>query len=81
MLTLDTVFKRLYDQYNEESDHRTAMLSSMLEPLLIGGLVAVILIAMYLPMFRLSNTLMGSEEMQVILRSAIFNLKKMCKNL
>ncbi|GAO31957.1 type II secretion system F family protein [Geofilum rubicundum] len=60
---LDTVFKRLYDQYNEESDHRTAMLSSMLEPLmivLIGGLVAVILIAMYLPMFRLSNTLMGS---------------------
>ncbi len=60
---LDTVFKRLYDQYNEESDHRTAILSSMLEPLmivLIGGLVAVILIAMYLPMFRLSNTLMGS---------------------
>lgn len=60
---LDSVFKRLYEQYTEESDHQTAMVSAMLEPLmivLIGGLVAVILIAMYLPMFKLSTTLMGT---------------------
>lgn len=61
--SLDVVFKRLYDQYSEESDHKTALLSAMLEPLmiiLIGGLVAVILIAMYLPMFKLSTSLMGA---------------------
>jgi type IV pilus assembly protein PilC len=59
---LDTIFKRLYEQYAEETDHKTALFSSMLEPLLIvvvGGMVAVILISMYLPMFRLGNSLMG----------------------
>lgn len=60
---LDTIFKRLYEQYTEDTDHQTALLSSMLEPLLIiliGGMVAVILIAMYLPMFKLGNSLMGA---------------------
>jgi type IV pilus assembly protein PilC len=59
---LDDIFKRLYEQYSEETDHQTAMLSNMLEPLLIvmiGGLVAVILVAMYLPMFKLGGTIMG----------------------
>jgi type IV pilus assembly protein PilC len=60
---LDAIFKRLYDQYSEDADHQTAMLSSMLEPLLIilvGGMVAVILVAMYLPMFKLGSSLMGA---------------------
>ncbi|MBR8534934.1 type II secretion system F family protein [Carboxylicivirga sediminis] len=60
---LDGIFKRLYEQYSEDTDHQTALMSSMLEPLLIiliGGMVAVILIAMYLPMFKLGNSLMGS---------------------
>ena len=59
---LDSIFKRLYEQYTEETDHQTALMSSLLEPLLIilvGGMVAVILIAMYLPMFKLGNSLMG----------------------
>ena len=59
---LDGIFKRLYEQYSEDTDHQTALMSSMLEPLLIvliGGMVAVILIAMYLPMFKLGNSLMG----------------------
>jgi type IV pilus assembly protein PilC len=59
---LDKVFKRLYDQYSEDVDHQMNLLSSMLEPLLIiliGVMVAVILISMYLPMFKLGNTLMG----------------------
>lgn len=59
---LETIFKRLYEQYTEETDHKTTLISSMLEPLLIvvvGGMVAVILISMYLPMFRLGNSLMG----------------------
>ena len=59
---LDGIFQRLYEQYTEDTDHQTAIMSSMLEPLLIiliGGMVAVILIAMYLPMFKLGNSLMG----------------------
>jgi len=60
---LDGIFKRLYEQYSEDTDHQTAIMSSLLEPLLIiliGGMVAVILIAMYLPMFKLGSSLMGS---------------------
>ena len=59
---LDSVFKRLYDQYSDDVDHQMSLLSSMLEPLLIvliGGMVAIILVAMYLPMFKLGNSLMG----------------------
>lgn len=60
---LEAIFKRLYEQYTEDTDHKTALVSSMLEPLLIvvvGGMVAVILISMYLPMFKLGNSLMGA---------------------
>jgi type IV pilus assembly protein PilC len=59
---LDDIFKRLYEQYSEETDHQTALLSTMLEPLLIvliGGMVAIILVAMYLPMFKLGGSIMG----------------------
>jgi type IV pilus assembly protein PilC len=57
---LDVIFKKLYDQYSSEADHRTTMMNAMLEPILIvmvGILVAVILIAMYLPMFKIGNSM------------------------
>lgn len=57
---LDVIFKKLYEQYSSEADHRTTMMNAMLEPLLIvlvGILVAVILIAMYLPMFKIGNSM------------------------
>lgn len=57
---LDVIFKKLYEQYSSEADHRTIMMNAMLEPLLIvivGILVAVILIAMYLPMFKIGNSM------------------------
>ena len=57
---LDIIFKKLYDQYSDEADHRTTMMNAMLEPILIvvvGCLVAVILIAMYLPMFKIGNSM------------------------
>jgi type IV pilus assembly protein PilC len=41
-------------------DYQTTALSSIIEPLfiiVIGALVGVILIAMYLPMFQMGNTL------------------------
>ena len=57
----ETIFQRLTDQYNEEIQYKSKMISSTIEPfiiLILGGIVAVILIAMYLPMFKLS-TVMG----------------------
>lgn len=54
------IFERLTTQYNEEIQHKSKMLSTVLEPLIIvflGAFVAIILIAMYLPMFTLSTVL------------------------
>ena len=54
------IFERLTTQYNEEIQYKSKMLSTVLEPLIIiflGAFVAVILIAMYLPMFTLSSVL------------------------
>jgi len=56
---LDEIFQKLSNQYSEELDYQMGMLSNLLEPimiLLVGLLVAVILIAMYLPLFQLSTS-------------------------
>ena len=56
---LDTIFTQLYNQYNEELEHRIGMIANLLEPILIIGvgiLVAIILIAMYMPLFQLSTS-------------------------
>lgn len=56
----ETIFNRLTYQYNQEIEHKSKMISSTIEPLIIlvlGGIVAVILIAMYLPMFKLSTVI------------------------
>lgn len=56
---MDTMFDKLAKQYSDDVEHQTGMLGSMIEPLMIiflGTLVAIILIAMYLPMFQMSNT-------------------------
>ncbi len=55
---LDTFFEKLGKQYANEVEHKTSMLGSVIEPLLIiflGVMVAVILISMYLPLFQLSS--------------------------
>ncbi|MDO6812246.1 type II secretion system F family protein [Tenacibaculum soleae] len=52
-----TIFNRLTYQYNQEIEHKSKMISATIEPiiiLLLGGVVAIVLIAMYLPMFQLS---------------------------
>ena len=57
----ETIFNRLTYQYNQEVENKSKMISATVEPLIIvvlGGIVAVILVAMYLPMFKLS-TVMG----------------------
>jgi type IV pilus assembly protein PilC len=56
---LDYFFGKISEQYVDEVEHKTSMLSSMMEPLIIiflGMVVGVILIAMYLPMFQMGNS-------------------------
>jgi type IV pilus assembly protein PilC len=54
------IFERLNRQYNTQVQQRSKLLSTVMEPIIImivGFLVGVILIAMYLPMFKLSSVL------------------------
>lgn len=56
---LDHFFEKISIQYTEEVEYKTNTISSSLEPLIIiflGLIVGVILIAMYLPMFQMSNS-------------------------
>jgi len=56
---LDYFFERISQQYIEEVEYKTSTLSSAMEPLIIiflGLIVGVILIAMYLPLFQMSNS-------------------------
>lgn len=55
---LDFFFEKIAVQYTEEVEYRTNTISSLLEPLFIiflGIVVGAILIAMYLPMFQMTN--------------------------
>ena len=55
---LDTMLNKIADFYEEEVDVAVAALTSLLEPLMmvvIGGIVGVILIAMYMPIFSIAG--------------------------
>ena len=55
---LDEMFKKIANKYTEESEHQIELVNKLIEPVLIvflGVLVSVILIAMYLPLFKLSS--------------------------
>lgn len=56
---LDVIFGKLSKQFTNEVEHQTSLISSLLEPVIIiflGLLVAVILVSMYLPLFKLSSS-------------------------
>lgn len=56
------IFKKLNQQYVIEVQQKSKMLSTIMEPVIIiviGVFVGVILVSMYLPMFRLSSVLGG----------------------
>jgi type II secretory pathway component PulF len=56
----ENIFKRLTEQYNQEIEYKSKMISATIEPfiiLILGVIVATILIAMYLPMFKLSTVI------------------------
>lgn len=55
---VDVMFSKLSQQLSDEIEHETSLLGSVIEPFMIlflGVLVSVILVAMYLPMFRLGS--------------------------
>lgn len=55
---LDTIFSKLAKQYSDEVEHQTSILGNLIEPVMIiflGAFVAIILVAMYLPMFQMSS--------------------------
>lgn len=59
---LDQMFEKLAFQYNEEAEHRIKGLGSLIEPVLIVFLavvVGVVLVAMYLPIFKLVTNFGG----------------------
>jgi len=59
---LDTMLNKIADFYEEEVDVAVAALTSLLEPLLmvvVGAVVGVVLISMYLPIFSLAGNIKG----------------------
>lgn len=55
---LEPMFRQLSGRYTESVEHKSKVLSSLLIPVviaLVGALVAVILVAMYLPLFEMSS--------------------------
>jgi type IV pilus assembly protein PilC len=57
---LDQMLNKIADFYEEETDVAVAALTSALEPILmvgVGGMVGVVLIAMYLPIFSLAGNI------------------------
>jgi len=57
---LDQMLNKIADFYEEETDIAVAALTSALEPILmvgVGGMVGIVLIAMYLPIFSLAGNI------------------------
>ena len=57
---LDTMLSKIADFYDEEVDTAVACLTSLLEPLLmvgLGGVIGGLVVAMYLPIFTITNSL------------------------
>lgn len=58
--TTDKMFEKLAKNFESETDMKITVLTSFIEPLLVvfvGGIVALILLSMYIPMFKLSESI------------------------
>ena len=56
----ETIFKRLTDQYNQDTEYKSKMISATIEPfivLVLRAIIATVLISMYSPMFKLSSVI------------------------
>jgi type IV pilus assembly protein PilC len=59
---MDQMLQKIADFYEDEVDTAVAALTSLLEPLMIvllGGIMGVILVAMYMPIFELAGNIRG----------------------
>lgn len=55
---LDEFFGKISEQYSDDIEHQSKVLSTLIEPFIIvflGLVVGIILVAMYLPMFQIST--------------------------
>lgn len=58
--SLDIMLSKIADFYEEEVETAVKAMTSLVEPLMmvfLGGLIAIILVAMYLPIFNLGDTI------------------------
>ena len=59
--SMETMLSKIADFYDDEVDAAVVSLTSLLEPLMIvflGGSIGGILIAMYLPIFKIAENIM-----------------------
>jgi type IV pilus assembly protein PilC len=59
---LDTMLSKVADFYEEEVDNAVDAMSSLLEPLImviLGVLIGGLVIAMYMPIFKMGSVIMG----------------------
>jgi type IV pilus assembly protein PilC len=62
--TLDTMLGKIADFYEDDVENAVKALTSMIEPLLmvfLGGTIAVLVLAMYLPIFDMANVVSGGK--------------------
>jgi type IV pilus assembly protein PilC len=56
---MDQMLSKVADFYEDEVENATDAMTSLMEPILmvvLGGIIAVIVVAMYLPIFNMANT-------------------------
>lgn len=56
---IDAMLSKVADFYEDEVENATDAMTSLMEPILmvvLGGIIAVIVVAMYLPIFNMANT-------------------------
>ncbi|HHN79174.1 MAG TPA: type II secretion system F family protein, partial [Phycisphaerales bacterium] len=61
---LDAMLMKIADNYDEEVDVAVAALVSLLQPLMVivlGGIIGTIIIAMFLPLVEMINSLNSSN--------------------
>ncbi|MBC7467536.1 MAG: type II secretion system F family protein [Bdellovibrio sp.] len=59
---IDTMLAKIADFYEDEVENAIKAMTSLIEPLMmvvLGGIIAVIMVAMYLPIFGLGDTIGG----------------------
>jgi type IV pilus assembly protein PilC len=57
---LAPMLSKIKKMYDDEIDHRSAIIGTVMEPLIIiviGLVVGLVLVSMYLPMFKMSTTM------------------------